>query len=256
MRNLLLILIGFSALILCCNSNKVDQVGTSPFAGNWISQNYLDSLISNGIPSRVHGVGCDELIINFSGDSAYLNSGLVEGTVFKISDKKENSFIIKKFNREEATEFTLTNKGRELRYTDMQTGVKYVFTKMKPKYAVKMINGWSSGLELFMNEKIIAANYYLINVENKRGNLVAFTSYGDVKGLPGYTNFSLCLAGDCRSMSTEDLITLKDASHSDDFIWQWRNDTLVFCSVVNTASEDEKPEFSKGEDIYRFVKKF
>jgi hypothetical protein len=184
-----------------------------------------------------------------------LNVEGVEMPVFKIAGKKENSFSIKKFNGDDFTEFTLSDDGKELSYIYKKFNRKTRFFKAEPKYAVKVINGWPTAARLYFNERILAANYYLLNAEGKPAGKIAFTSYGKIEGLPSYTEYSLCYQGDCRSMTDGDLITLSDGKTSDNFIYEWNNGTLVFYSATNVAGHNEMPHYIKGAAIFSFLKR-
>ena len=56
-------------------------------------------------------------------------------------------------------------------------------------------------------------------------------------------------------MADEDMITLSDSKTSDNFIWEWNNDTLIFYSTANTSLKDEKPRYVKAMSIFKFMKK-
>jgi hypothetical protein len=253
MKSLFLICIGFSLIAICCNYKNPEPKHNSRFAGNWLSKNYIDSLNKYGTPAKV-SIRCEELIVNFSGDSACSVYNNNQFTAYKIMDVTDSSFRIKKFNKDDYTQFTITASGKSLKFDDKTSNVHYVLNKAEPKYAVTMINGWASALELFFNEYIIAARYNLINVENKKGLQVNFDSYGKITGLPGYTQYSICLGGNCSSLAEEDLITLGNGSASENFIWEWKKDTLTFNSVNNISAISDKPHYAKGMPIFRFVK--
>lgn|GEM_PF-6191139 len=258
MRNISLLLIAISSAILSCTTKSGNGSGekiTSTFTGNWLSLTYQDSLDRYGTPAKVKNAELQEIIINFSADSMCLNVEGVETPVFKIDDKQEKSFRVKKFNQDDYTEFILSKNGKELSYEYKKYNQKIRFFKAEQKYAVKIINGWSSAAQLYFNERTIAANFYRLDKEGKRLAEVAFTSYGKVVGLQGYSDFSVCYQGDCRSMSNENLITLSDGASSDNFIYEWGNGMLIFYSVTNIASRDEKPQYVKAEEIFRFTKR-
>ena len=259
MRNMPLLFIAILSTALSCNtkseSGNGEKYGSSPFAGNWISKTYLDSLDRYGTPGKVKNADLQELIINFSVDSMCLNLEGVEAPVFKIDDKKETSFRVKKFNQDDFTEFTLSADGKKLSYEYKKFNQKILFFKAEQKYAVKNINGWMTAAELYFNEHVFAANYYLLNSEGRQGAEVDFTSYGKVSGLAGYTDFSICYQGDCRSMTDGDLVTLGDGKASDNFIYEWKNDTLAFYSASNIARHDEKPQYVKGMEIFKLMKR-
>src|SRR5207249_4868682 len=126
---------------------------------------------------------------------------------------------------------------------------------IESKYAVKMVNGWQSATELFLNEQVMASKYFLINSENKQGAEVAFTSYGKISGLPGYTDYSICYGGNCRNMCADDFIILSEKDTSENFIWDWKNDTLIFYSATNISKKTGQPYYVKGMDIFKFKKK-
>jgi hypothetical protein len=255
MRNISLLFIAILSIFSCTTKSGTDEKSVSPFSGNWLSLTYQDSLNKYGTPAKARNAELLELIINFSADSMCLNVEGVETPVFKIDDKKEKSFCVKKFNQDEYTEFIISGNGKELSYEYKKYNQKIHFFKAEQKYAVKIINGWSSAAQLYFNERTIAANFYRLDKDGNRMAEVAFTSYGKVVGLQGYSDFSVCYQGDCRSMCDEDLITLSDGASSDNFIYEWGNGMLIFYSVSNIASRDEKPQYVKAEEIFRFTKR-
>jgi hypothetical protein len=247
-------------LIVSCKSKKEAntsdrQITDVRFQGNWISLTYQDSLDKYGTPAKVKNAGLEEIIINHSADSMCLNLEGVETPVFKIIDKKEKSFRVNKFNQDEFTEFILSDNGKELSYHYKKFDQNIIFFKAEPKYAVKIINGWATAAQLYFNERVLAANYFLLKSGSAQNAEVAFTSYGKIIGLQAYTDYSICYQGDCRSMSDEDLITLGDGNTSDNFIYEWKKDTLRFYTVTNVSRLDEKPQYIRSMEIFKFVKR-
>jgi hypothetical protein len=257
MKKINLMFIIFSLIALCCNNkNKNAEHSASPlFAGNWLSLNYRDSLIFYGTPGKVKNIDLEEIIINYTADSLCLNVEGVETPVFKIVDKKQNSFHVNKFNQDDFSEFIISENGKELSYQYKKYNQKFRFFKAEPKYAVKVMNGWATAAQLYFNEHTLAANYYKLNSYDKPVANVAFTSYGRIEGLQAYSEFSVCYQGDCRSMTDGDLITLSDGKTSDNFIYEWNHDTLVFYSVSNIALRDEMPHYVKATEIFKFRKR-
>lgn len=263
MRKAMAIVILTFLTVWSCNSNKgkdqtfsksEEQKTTSKFYGNWISKAYLDSLDRFGMPSKVKHVGPLEISVNSTGDSLCLFNFNGSTTIYPVKQVTDTSFRIEKFNEDMLTDFYLNTGSTGIFYTSKNSNQKVPFFKAESKYAVKVIDGWKSAFELFLNERMIADNYFLLNSENKASSRVVFTSYGSIEGLPGYKKFNICFAGDCRKHSTYDLIELSDGTYSENFIWQWRNDTLVFYSVNNIAVASEVLHYEIGTDIFRFIK--
>ncbi|MEO5571972.1 MAG: hypothetical protein ABIT08_09175 [Bacteroidia bacterium] len=257
LKNLPVIFTICSLFIFGCKSKSENKTtgAADPFYGNWISINYRDSLNIYGSPGKIKNVDLDELIINYTADSLCLNVEGVETHVFKIIGKSATTFRINKFNQDEFTEFAISSDGKELSYLYKKYNQKFRFFKAEPKYAVKITNGWRTAAQLYFNELTFAANYLLLNGDGKPASKVAFTSYGKIEGLQGYTEFSVCYQGDCRSMTDGDLITLSDGASSDNYIYEWNKGVLIFYSISNTALRDEMPHYEKATEIFRFKKK-
>ncbi|MFI5219833.1 MAG: hypothetical protein ACHQNT_10125 [Bacteroidia bacterium] len=259
MKKLFFGLAGISLLALCCNSNydnsdskDTTQKVVSVFSGNWISRNYIDSLYKYGSPKKANESPL-EMVISFAADSLCLFNFDGENKVFLITDVTDTSFSVQNFNEEEITEFYLSANKRELSYAG-SNNKRFAFQKIEPKYAVKSIDGWKSAFEIYFNEMTIAANYFLLNTENKPGSEVAFTSYGQVIGLAKYKSYKICYGGDCLKKSGDDIIELSDAETTDEYICQWEDGTLLFYSITNISKTNEPPVYIKGPAIFRFKK--
>ena len=261
MKKLFFGLAGISLVILCCNSNPKnspgntteDQKAASNFSGNWISRNYIDSVYKYGSPKKAKEPPL-EIVVSFAADSLCLFNFNGVNKVSLITDLTDTSFRIQHFNEDEFTDFYLSPNKKSFWYQTNRNGNRFVFQKIDLKYAVKLIDGWKSSFELYFNEMTIAANYFLLNASGKPGSEVAFTSYGEVKGLAGFKNYSICYGGDCLQKSGGDIIELTDGKTTDEYIWQWEDGTLSFYSITNIGKSNEPPVYIKGTAIFRFIK--
>ncbi len=247
-----------SMLAICCNftgpESKFENAIVFLGGTNWISRTYLDSLDTYGTPAQVNNARCLEICFSHHADSLCIIEGGRNISVFKVSFESDSMFQISGFEESKHTLFRLSGGGKILSYHDRVYGTEVYFTKLEKKYAVKNISGWQSGSELFMNERIFAANYWFLNPENKPSMHVVFTSYGEVAGLANYKSFQVCYDTRCSSNSGLDIIRLSDGKTTDRYNWQWSSDTLYFYSIVYGSSKSS-PEFGRGEEIFKFIKK-
>ena len=262
MNKLKLILFISTCMALCCNNNKPEETSAggeinknekSVFAGNWISKNYQDSLDIYGMPSKLK-FSATEICISYAADSMCEFIMGIGRNIFSIVEKSDTSFRVRNYDDNSFADFYLTAGGREIYYESKTDHQQFYFFRAEPKYAVKEIDGWNSAFELYFNERMIADNYFLLNPENKPSMRVAFTSYGEITGLPGYKSFKICYGETCVHQTKDDLITLSDSGNSENFIWNWKNDTLIFYSVLNTSAEKNNPYYEKGTEIFKFIK--
>lgn len=243
------------AIMICCNSISGDKKKARPLlAGNWISQTYIDSLDYHGTTSGAKNAKCLEIIVSLYVDSICLVEGDVNAKVFQTTAVADSSFTVIGFENDENTSFKLDPSGRKLVYADKQSGKRVEFRRIEPKYAALSLKGWLTAARLFLNERYFAAKYYSINDEGKISNEVAFTSYGEIIGLPAYKFFRICFNEACINASEYDLIYLSDEKGSDPYIYQWKNDTMHFYSIKDVSSHNA-PEFVPFMEIFRFVKK-
>ena len=79
------------------------------------------------------------------------------------------------------------------------------------------------------------------------GAIVQFQANGKVVGLPNADQYSLCLAGDCASMSGGyDSIWLQLNGQGNPWIFVRKGKQLEIFQAVNTAQADEVPQFTPG----------
>lgn len=79
------------------------------------------------------------------------------------------------------------------------------------------------------------------------GMAVRFQADGKVAGLPGVDRYSLCLAGDCASMSGGyDSIWLQLNGQGNPWIFARKGEQLEIFQAINTAQADEVPSFTPG----------
>ena len=79
------------------------------------------------------------------------------------------------------------------------------------------------------------------------GAIVQFQANGKVVGLPNADQYSLCLAGDCASMSGGyDSIWLQLNGQGNPWIFMRKGKQLEIFQAVNTAQADEVPSFTPG----------
>ncbi|MBN0977414.1 MULTISPECIES: hypothetical protein [Pseudomonas] len=79
------------------------------------------------------------------------------------------------------------------------------------------------------------------------GETVQFQANGQVTGLPGADQYSLCLAGDCASMSGGyDSIWLQKSGQGNPWIFSRNDKQLEIFQAINTSQADEVPSFTPG----------
>jgi hypothetical protein len=217
-----------------------DLSGTS-----WISRSYLDALDRAGTPARVKDQKCLELVFSAECDSLILIEGLRNTGVYPVKPVSDTAFVAAGM-KEEGT-FVYPSDGRTLRFLHDTSVV--AFTPLSPRYLVGRAAGWRSGAELFFNERLMAARYFLLNPDNEPTTGVVFSAYGEVAGLANYRKYRLCLDPSCFA-GGEDVIELSDGATSDQFVWDWQNDTLRFYNIRVPVSGNRQ----RGQEIFRFVK--
>lgn len=216
--------------------------------GNWISDNFLDSLNYYWSPSRVRNTPCFEMIISSKMDSvAWIDVG-EEMKTFPVKVLSDSSFSIEELN----LVGTYSNNYKTLFLK--KSGLEIKLKKLPQKYAVKSLRGWMSGIVLFLNEELIADEYFLVDEVTGKNIPCYFTAYGEVHGISTYEKYKLCFAGDCLLQSDDDVITLTDEKSSDRYIWKWEGDTLRFYSVMNTGTLKD-PFLVQHDLMFSFIRK-
>ena len=82
---------------------------------------------------------------------------------------------------------------------------------------------------------------------NGEGATVQFQANGQVAGLPGADRYSLCLAGDCASMSGGyDSMWLQRNGVGNAWIFARKGKQLEIFQAINTSQADEVPSFTPG----------
>jgi len=216
---------------------------------SWISADYLDALDRQGTPAAVGGVPCLELVFSAAFDSMAVFDGGQLVRAVSASPESDTSFTAAAFGGAPAR-FVLLG-GRNLAVSSGET--THRFRRLEKKYAVRNVDGWMSGSELFLNERMFAGEYYLLNPDGEPSSLVALSAYGKVSGLANYDSYVACYTAACLPGDAGDGIEMSGGGATDRYAWAWQHDTLVFYSVMVQGRALER--MSRGPEILRFVKK-
>jgi hypothetical protein len=247
-----------AALLLASLGPAGCQTARSPAAGarlqalggtHWLNADYLQRLDEAGTPAAVQNAACLELGFSATLDSMVLFEGGQQPVVFAIAARSDTSFVARRQGEERR--FFLEAGNKALRQEAADGPVRY--RPLGKKYVAASVAGWRSGTGLFLNERLWAGHYLLLNPAGEPTMPVAFSSYGEVAGLANYKRYEVCYRAACFPGGTLDAVDLSDGRVSDRYIWQWKNDTLRLFSIV-TGGGNRRNE-SKGPEIFRFVKK-
>jgi len=216
---------------------------------NWISADYLDALDRQGTPAAVGGVPCLELVFSAAFDSVAVFDGGHRKRTVPVSAESDTAFMAAAFG-DAPSRFVLAG-GRSLVVSG--GGTTRRFRRLEKKYAVRNVDGWLSGSELFLNERMFAGEYFLLNPDGEPSSVVALSAYGKVSGLANYDRYAACYTSGCLPGDAGDGIELSGGGATDRYAWAWQHDTLVFYSVMVQGRARE--QMSRGPEIFRFVKK-
>jgi hypothetical protein len=242
-----------AALVLsACQASRTPAAGSRLQAlggTHWLSRDYLQRLDEAGTPAAVRNAACLELGFSATLDSMALLEGGRSPVIFSVSMASDSSFVARR--KGERRRLFLEAGGKTLVCETEDGPVR--FSPLDKKYVAAATAGWRSGTVLFLNERLWADHYLLLNPAGEPTMPVVFSSYGEVAGLADYTRYDVCYRPDCFPGGRFDAVALSDGRVTDSYIWAWHNDTLQLFSIVSGAGGARGE--SKGPEIFRFVKK-
>ena len=227
------------ALLLggCASDPAKNDVG-----GIWINQVAIDAA-SKGGPLRealqAYGPNLEWELNTKAGQARYTNGfETIEGKI--IGDGSNTTKV--EFYGSAATE--LKRNGKQLLQVANDNEPEQLFARAKEPAP--------EGAPLGANfERALYAAYmggdWKITDGFGNGAIVQFQPDGKVVGLPNVDRYSLCLAGDCASMSGGyDSMWLQLNGVGNPWIFVRKGKQLEIFQAVNTAQADEVPSFTPG----------
>lgn len=211
-------------------------------SGTWINQAAIDAAAKGGpLREALQSYGPNlEWEVNTKASQARYYNGfeVAEG---KLLGEKSGAWSVD-FYGGSATE--LKRKGKLLLQGANDNEPEQLFARAKDPAP--------EGAPLGANfERTLYAAYmggtWKISSGNGEGATVQFQANGQVTGLPGADQYSLCLAGDCASMSGGyDSIWLQLNGQGNPWIFARKGKQLEIFQAINTAQADEVPSFTPG----------
>ncbi len=219
-------------------------------SGNWINQQWLDTLLLYGYPSAARYLPCMEIIVSRQLDSLAWIEPDRQIQTYSLKLLSDSSFSIIRNNR--TLLFYYSTSYRTMMLTE--DNQKLQLKKLPGRYAVVSLDRWTSGMIPFINENLLAGTYRLVEQSDTLSPLLTIlTAYGEVTHLAGYKSYKLCISENCFQTSSHDILILMDEKSTDRYIWQWKSDTLQLYSVRNTGTLQE-PIFVPHEVIFNLIK--
>lgn len=235
------------ALLLSgCASNPADL----DVSGTWINQAAIDAAAKGGpLREALQSFGPNlEWEVNSKASQARYYNGfeVAEG---KLLGEKSGAWSVD-FYGSSATE--LKRKGKQLLQVANDNEPEQLFARAKDPAP----DGAPIGANF---ERALYAAYmggdWKIADGFGSGAIVQFQADGKVAGLPNVDRYSLCLAGDCASMSGGyDSIWLQLNGQGNPWIFVRKGKQLEIFQAVNTAQADEVPQFTPGPRQWLLVK--
>ena len=214
-----------------CNSQTDDSV-----SGRYINMTFLEQL-PDQIPGSIP-VYCLE--INFTGsESAEIFNGFEE---YMLDYRKDvDNFLFVKAVQGNDLSFIINEAGdiilADSIWTDKPS--KSVFRKVsEDDYTGD--HKWV--IEKYLNDKMIAGDYFLFENTNTPGQVVKFLSDGNVEGLRNYKTYSVCFAGDCTGETSpvSNTVTFKTGSNESvtfSFRYDSKNNSVFFYDISEPVSD-------------------
>lgn len=210
--------------------------GEENISGRYINQTFL-----NQLPDSITGtIPFYCLEINFTGsDSAGIYNGFEE---FKLAYKKsEGNYVFTGAMQGKDLSFILEADGNILLIDSVWTGIpaQSDFVKVSEDDYTQH-NNWV--FEKYLNEKMIAGNYFLYDGNKSTGQQISFTSDGKVTGLKDFTSYSICFSGDCTTETApvSNTITFKNSSGvvtTYSFKFDKENNSVVFYNIAEPVKD-------------------
>ncbi|SDV09397.1 hypothetical protein [Pseudomonas mucidolens] len=227
------------ALLLSgCASNPADR----DVSGTWINQVAIDAA-SQGGPLRealqAYGPNLEWEVNTKASQARYFNG--FERPEGKLLGEKSGIWSVD-FYGSSTTE--LKRDGRQLLQAANDNEPEQLFDRPSEPAP----EGAPLGASF---ERALYASYmggsWTISSGNGAGATVHFQANGQVSGLPGVDQYSLCLAGDCASMSGGyDSVWLQQGGQGNPWIFARSGKQLEIFQAINTSQADEVPSFTPG----------
>jgi len=233
----LLSVMGLIVLASCKNTAK-KEVDKTVLQGRFVNQTFLDenkdslNFSPRAYSFQFYFVGSEKVFVDrgFEGDTltyAAENGNLVlknasfHGDMTIVADADGKGFILMD------TAFTgKSTSSHYIRVDDMRDGIPV----------------WTS----LINDQMVAGNYQLMEKGNASGKKVRFLPSGNIEGLKGYRDYTLCYTGDCMqtTLPYHNIITMTtDEGNAVTFAYVVEKEKK---SLTIFAIEEQKPGI-KGE---------
>jgi len=221
-----------------CASNPADR----DISGTWINQVAIDAA-SKGGPLRealqAYGPNLEWDVNTKAGQARYTNG--FENVEGKLLGEQSGAWKVD-FYGSSASE--LKRDGKQLSQSASDNEPEQLFSP--PAEPAPEGAPLGANFERALYSAYMGGNWKITS-GNGEGATVQFQANGQVSGLPGADQYSLCLAGDCASMSGGyDSIWLQQSGRGNPWIFARNGKQLEIFQAINTAQTDEVPSFTPG----------
>lgn len=209
--------------------------------GTWINQTAIDAAAKGGpLREALQSFGPNlEWEVNTKAAQARYTNGfeIADG---KVLGEQSGAWTVDFYG----STVGLKRDGKRLIQTASENEPEQVFDH--PKNPAPDGAPLGANFELALYSAYMGGNWKITSGAGE-GEIVRFQPNGQVTGLPIADQYSLCLAGDCASMSSGyDSIWLAKSGHGDPYIFVRQGKQLEIFQAVNSSQADEVPSLTPG----------
>jgi hypothetical protein len=206
-------------LLLLSGSCDYSRYKYDFFEGNWVLQNYFDTVQKYRSGVYATETGPQELVFKRHVDSVCIYSGHERsGVVYAFERKSSNNILI---HAGKPLSVFITKSAKQVKYED---GGRWLsFVKPAPALIDSSINHvWPFATQRVLN-RVTLAGVYRIR-ENARE--VRFFPDGTIKGLPGFHRYRVDYGTGGGNGFEGDQLIMQKKEGAQSFTWEWEGSTL------------------------------
>lgn len=206
------------------------------FSGNWVNKEYLEAIRESHSPKEISEKNIF-YVTEFRIDSLFKDSIIVyngQQGYSVLPVERKGDVLRVKLNKDPYTDITYDTEQKTLVFTDKVLNRVFRFVKAEQEE----IDGTFEvpiAFPSLVNKATFTGKWKFIE-QNKEEKVIDFSSKGQVKGWGEYTDYSVCINGDCAVNEEGDVVVLTNQSVVHAYGFHSKSDTLILFDLAPRAS--------------------
>jgi hypothetical protein len=211
----------------CSSKNETTQQSPANLNGNWVSKEYIELLAENHSPKvtlEKLTLYATELVIDSKkGDSVAVYNG--QESYASLPAERRGDTLRVKLNKDAFTDIAYDADTKTLFFVDKSLNRIFRFVRAEKEFidtSFEMPVAFPS----FVNKAVFEGKWTFFEHNSTQKN-IEFTRFGKVKGWEKYSDYSLCVNGDCAVNDGGDVVIFTNQKDVHAFGFVSKGDTLT-----------------------------